>query len=192
MDTEDTMDERRLVRLLHGELAPEEAAALRREVARDPGAARRLAELGTTWEALELPAPRPAPSGFAGRVAALAAEEDAERRAADAAPLGPAWARAVAGAALILGLTAGATLASLAGGAGGGEPVGASGSGEAPDPAAVAWKVPFGSGEAGIDWAGTDAVPSSLAETYWSALTGGEASASGASSGESGGGGERR
>lgn len=186
MDTRDRLDERRLLRLLAGELAPEEAADLRRRVARDPGAARRFAALKTRWESLELPPPRPAPPGFAGRIAALAVAGGAERRAAEAATLGSAWARTVAGGALVVGLAAGASLATLAGGAGSAGSGGFS-DGE-PNPAAVARMGPSGDGRTGLDWAGTDAVPSSLAESYWSALTGDEGSSTEAPPGASQGG----
>lgn len=152
MDRTETMDDRRLMRYLHGELPPEEAEALRERLAREPGAAARLRELEGTWAALELPPAEGVPPGFAGRVTARAAEERARR----AAPFGPAWARLAAGLVLAAGLAAGASLGLLAGADGGPAPPGAG--------------TEAGDGTS-LEWAYLEESPSSLAESYWSAVS---------------------
>ena len=101
--------DRALLRLLTGEASPEEARTLHAAMEQEPELARRHARLRRTWQGLELPAPEPAPPGFAQRVTA---------RLPDAAPapeaggiLGlagaPRWARAAAALALALGLGTG-------------------------------------------------------------------------------------
>lgn len=150
MDRKERMDDRRLMRLLHGELSPEEAERVRERLARDPAAAARLRELERLWSGLELPPPEGAPPGFAARVAARAADESARR----SAPFGPAWVRVAAGAALVAGIAAGTSVGLLAGGAG-----------EAPS----AVKEPS---ETADEWAYLEETPSSLAESYWSAVSG--------------------
>lgn len=153
MERERTIDDRRLMRLLHGELSPEEEVRLRAALARDPAAAARLRELERLWTGLELPPPDGAPPGFAARVAARAAEERARR----AAPFGPAWARVAAGAMLVAGMAAGASVGLLTGPAG-----------EAPTAAAVEPEPT----ESAAAWAYLEDSPSSLAESYWTAVSG--------------------
>lgn len=151
MDRKETMDDRRLTRYLHGELPPEEAERVRERLARDPTAAARLRELKRLWEGLELAPADGAPPGFAARLAARAAEENARR----AAPFGPAWTRAAAGAALAAGVAAGAALGLVAGAAGGPAPSGGGVS---------------ASGEESVEWVYAEEASASLAESYWSAL----------------------
>jgi anti-sigma factor RsiW len=151
MEREATMDDRRLMRLLHGELPPEEEARVRAALARDPAAVARLRELERLWDGLELPPPEAAPPGFAARVAARAAGERARR----ATPFGPAWARVAAGAVLVAGMAAGASVGLLAGSAG---------EAAARD----------GAAEPAAEWTYLEDAPSSLAESYWSAVTGAE------------------
>lgn len=99
--------DRELVRYLAGGLGEAEAAALRRRIEADPGAARRLAVWERTWRGLELPPPGPVPAGFAGRLRARLAGEREERVFAG---LRPAWARTLAAAALVAGLGLGSVL----------------------------------------------------------------------------------
>jgi anti-sigma factor RsiW len=98
--------DRSLLRLLAGELTPEEAAALRREAEHDPRLGRRLGELEAIWEGLELAPPSAAPLGFTGRVMARAREE-----IRDEVRLPPTLgARAAAALALALGVALGVAL----------------------------------------------------------------------------------
>lgn len=152
MEGKRTIDDRRLMRLLHGELPPGEEAELRAALTRDPAAAGRLREVERLWAGLELPPPEGAPPGFAGRVAARAAEERARR----AAPFGPAWARVAAAAVLVAGMAAGASVGFLTAPAGEG-PTAADAEAEAAEADA---------------WAYLEESPSSLAESYWSAVSG--------------------
>jgi len=152
MDGKRTIDDRRLMRLLHGELSPREEAEVRAALARDPAAAGRLRELERLWAGLELPPPEGAPPGFAARVAARAAERQARRTA----PFGPAWARVAAAAVLVAGMAAGASVGLLAGRAG-----------EAP--AIEAAEAEAADADA---WAYLEEPTSSLAESYWSAVSG--------------------
>ncbi|HSL84380.1 MAG TPA: hypothetical protein VLF66_16525 [Thermoanaerobaculia bacterium] len=151
MEGKRTIDDRRLMRLLHGELPPGEAAELRAALARDPAAAARLRELERLWAGLELPPPEGAPPGFAARVAARAAEE----RALRAAPFGPAWARVAAAAVLVAGRAAGASRGVLAGAPGGPD-----------DPVVTAEEA-----AADAAWAYLEEAPTSLAESYWSQVS---------------------
>jgi ferric-dicitrate binding protein FerR (iron transport regulator) len=61
-----------LIRLLHGELGPDEACALRQRIGSDPGLAAAWQRLERTWSALEPPPAAPPPPGFSGRVMAAA------------------------------------------------------------------------------------------------------------------------
>lgn len=133
--------ERQLMRLLHGELAPDEARQLEAELGDEPlrTAHRQLVEL---WDGLELPSSEP-PAGFsAGVMNAARAASGGELSWS----LAPAWARGGAAAALLAGLLLGATV-------GRGFEV----------PAAARGEVVVADAEA-------DAVPLSLAEVYWLAL----------------------
>ena len=140
--------ERQLVRLLHGELAPEEARELERELAdASPEVRAANQRLVQVWSGLELP-PSEVPADFSTGV--MAAARNLARERAEGAiswSLAPAWARGGAAAALVTGLLLGATF----------------GRGfEAPsiaEPTAVV-----------IADADADATPLSLAEVYWLAL----------------------
>lgn len=101
-------DRDELQRLLQGELPAAKAERLRARLAREPELAAALRRMEVTWELLELPPAAPAPPGFAARVAARAAEE--RRSGAETAPFRPAWARAMAAAALAAGIIAGASV----------------------------------------------------------------------------------
>ncbi len=138
-------NERRLMRLLHGELPAAEARRFERELessAELRSAHRHLAE---TWEGLELPASE-VPAGFSASVMASARRLRGSELSWSQAP---AWARFSAAAALAAGVLLGTVF-------GGG--LGAPG-------------VPAGSGggtvllaDADVD---ADALPLSLAEVYW-------------------------
>ncbi len=136
------VNERKLMRLLHGELRPQEARRLEREVEQDDelhAAHRRLAR---AWDSLELPPAEP-PAGFSAQMVAAARKlRDGELSWGPA----PAWARSGAAAALVTGLLLGAAF----------------GRGfEAPATGSEATLVAD---------ADADAVPLSLAEVYWLAL----------------------
>jgi hypothetical protein len=112
-------DKAQLLRLLHGELPPERASALRQRLVREPGLAAAWRRLESAWERLAPPPPTPLPLGFSGRVMARVRE-----RAAGAAPAGtaagpavtwaaaPTWVRASCAAALLAGVLLGAGLGS--------------------------------------------------------------------------------
>ena len=59
-----------LIRLLHGELTPDEARELRERLGREPDLATSYRRLERAWSGLALPPPSPVPAGFAGRVMA--------------------------------------------------------------------------------------------------------------------------
>ncbi|MGD2113575.1 MAG: hypothetical protein PVG07_00875 [Acidobacteriota bacterium] len=156
-------DDRRLVRFLHGELPAEEAEALRRRLQREPEVAARLRRLEATWDALELPPPAAAPPGFAARVAARARREPGISRisrmgADDRAAFRPAWVRAAAAGALAGGLAAGAVL--------GWATLPEERQGPAEGSTATFDELPVE--------AASESIPS-LAEAYWTALSGGDA-----------------
>ena len=152
--------ERQLMRLLHGELLPDEARRLERELGSDSELGAAYRRLARAWDGLELPASGP-PAGFAAGVMA-AARTTSRSRASGATSrlragedgelswsLAPAWARGGAAAALVAGLLLGASF----------------GRGfEGGDETAV------------VAEADADALPLSLAEVYWLALeaSGGE------------------
>ena len=112
-------DKVQLLRLLHGELPPERASALRQRLVREPELAAAWRRLESAWERLAPPPPTPVPLGFSGRVMARVRE-----RAAGPAPLGtaggpavtwaaaPTWVRASCAAALLAGVLLGAGLGS--------------------------------------------------------------------------------
>lgn len=135
--------ERDLLRWLTGGLPEESAAELARRVESDPELARTWQRLRRRWQDLELPDPAPPPPGFAGRVMA---EVRAEARAGAGLPLwrAPLRIRALAATALAAGLALGA--------------LGARWSDDsAADPAETREAL---------------ALPTSLADTYWSVLGG--------------------
>ena len=154
------IDDRRLLRLLHGELPPEEAAELRRRLGADPVAAARLQELERLWDGLELPPPDAAPPGFAARVAARAAENEGRTWIGAGAPFGPAWARAAAAVALAAGLALGAGVGWLVG-----ERAPAVEASAGTDAAAIGEDP-----ESADEWAYLEEELPTLAESYWDAF----------------------
>ncbi|HEX3529241.1 MAG TPA: hypothetical protein VH988_19460 [Thermoanaerobaculia bacterium] len=102
-----------LMRLLHGELPAEPAAALRARMEREPELAAACARLENAWSGLELPPAAPAPPAFAQRVLRQARRQpDVSWPSWSAAPR---WARATAAAALVAGLALGLGAGKLAG-----------------------------------------------------------------------------
>lgn len=117
VDDVDNVDKAQLLRLLHGELPPERASALRERLVREPELAAAWRRLESAWEGLTPPPPAPVPLGFSGRVMARVREQ-----AAGAAPpldtnaiswaAAPTWVRATCAAALVAGVVLGAGLGS--------------------------------------------------------------------------------
>jgi anti-sigma factor RsiW len=95
-----------LIRLLHGELAEDEARELRARMLREPGLAEAFRRLERTWNGLEQPPASPVPPGFAGRVMARARAQAATGSLSWSGA--PGWVRATAAAALIAGAALGA------------------------------------------------------------------------------------
>ncbi len=96
--------ERQLMRLVHGELSPEEAQRLESLLAEDPALAARYERLLASWEALAEAAVPSVPEGFRDEVVTAA------RRLAEGElswSTAPVWARAGVAAALAAGLTLG-------------------------------------------------------------------------------------
>ncbi len=137
-------NERRLMRLLHGELPAAEVRRLEQELERDGELRSTYERLAAAWNGLELPASE-VPAGFSASVMAAARELPAGELSWS---LAPAWARAGAAAALAAGLLLGAAF-----GAGFGAPVAGS------ETELLA--------DADVD---ADALPLSLAEVYWLSL----------------------
>jgi anti-sigma factor RsiW len=135
--------EQELIRLLHGELPPDEARELRARLRREPELAEAFGRLERTWSGLALPPPSPVPAGFAGRVMARARSLPAHGGALSWTAA-PRWVRATAAAALLAG-------AALGVGVGRSWPA----AGKAPEPAPVS------------SLAATEATEYSLAEGYW-------------------------
>src|SRR5579864_4363707 len=119
VDGVDDADKLQLLRLLHGELPPERASALRERLVREPELAAAWRRLESAWERLAPPPPTPVPLGFSGRVMARVREH----AAGAAPPLGtaagtitwaaaPTWVRATCAAALVAGVLLGAGLGS--------------------------------------------------------------------------------
>ena len=111
----DDVDKAQLLRLLHGELPPERASALRERLVREPELAAAWRRLESAWERLTPPPPAPVPLGFSGRVMARVREQ----AAGGAPPLdtnaiswaaAPTWVRATCAAALVAGVLLGAGL----------------------------------------------------------------------------------
>ena len=94
-----------LIRLLHGELPPEQARDLRERLRREPELAAAYARLERTWDGLSLPPASPVPAGFSGRVMAHVRSRGAPGSLSWSSA--PAWVRAAATAALIAGAVAG-------------------------------------------------------------------------------------
>ncbi len=137
------INERQLMRLLHGELAPDEARRRERELENDDGLRAAHGRLARTWDSLELP-PAELPAGFSAGVVAAARKLGAGELSWSRAP---AWARGGAAAALLTGLLLGVAFGRgfETPGAGGGEAV-------------------------LVADADADAVPLTLAEFYWLSL----------------------
>jgi len=97
--------EQELIRLLHGELPPDEARELRARLRREPELAAAFDRLERAWSGLALPPPSPVPAGFAGRVMARARSLPAPGALSWTAA--PRWVRATAAAALLAGAALG-------------------------------------------------------------------------------------
>ena len=139
--------ESNLMRLLHGELPPEEARDLRARIERDPALREEYRRLRATWEGLSLPPSAPVPPGFAQRIAARARTEQAGL----AWSLAPGWVRATAAAALVIGAAVGAGVGEI-------WPLGET------KPAAVTQQADPQTVET------AEAIDGSLAEGYWTAM----------------------
>lgn len=101
--------DRRLMRLLHGESSPDEAASTRQMLAGDPGAAARHRQLERLWNELEMASPRPADRSLLEDLRARLYRGESESAVA-LWSLSPAWGRAVAAAALVSGIGVGVWL----------------------------------------------------------------------------------
>ena len=97
--------EQELIRLLHGELAPDEARELRERLDHEPDLAATYRRLERDWNGLALPPPSPVPPGFAGRVMAHVRSQPA--LATLSWSTAPGWVRGAAAAALIAGAALG-------------------------------------------------------------------------------------
>lgn len=103
----DQVTERQLMRWLHGELPPAEAAALERRLEADPELADRARRLREVWGSLEPPPESPVPAGFTTRVMTAVASSGSS--SPGWAALRPQWAAALA-LGLSLGIGAGWTI----------------------------------------------------------------------------------
>jgi anti-sigma factor RsiW len=113
--------QRDLLRLLSGDLPPDQERALRERLAREPALAATFQRLESAWSRLELPPSAPVPLGFSGRVMARARELPTipTTRATGVPGKGPGtlswaaaptWVRASCAAALLSGVLLGAGL----------------------------------------------------------------------------------
>ncbi|MEM7582238.1 MAG: hypothetical protein AAF560_02570 [Acidobacteriota bacterium] len=100
-------EHRQLMRLLHGELAPEEATRLEARMQSDPQLRQAYEQLAATWGRLELPRPESVPADFADAVRERARHELDEGATWSTAP---SWVRAGAGLALTAGMALGLVL----------------------------------------------------------------------------------
>jgi len=100
-----------LMRLLHGEMPPQEAAALRERMDREPALAAAYERLERSWRALSLPPSPGVPPGFSGRVMARIA--DLPRPGSNTFRTAPLWVRAAAAVCLIVGTALGASVGGL-------------------------------------------------------------------------------
>lgn len=103
------MNERRdaeLMRLLTGDLKPEERAVLEKRIQREPDMAERMRVLEGDWRRLELPPPSPPPLGSRARIVARAREIEEDRAGLDWHDA-PVWARASGALALTVGILLG-------------------------------------------------------------------------------------
>jgi anti-sigma factor RsiW len=96
-----------LIRLLHGELGPEEARELRERIGRDSELAVAWQRLERTWSALEPPPAAAPPPGFSGRVMAHVRSQGIAGAAGLSWRSAPRWVRTAAAAALLAGAAAG-------------------------------------------------------------------------------------
>ncbi len=100
-----------LIRLLHGELEPEAARALRERIGSDPELAAAWQRLEGTWSALEPPPAAPPPPGFSGRIMANVRAHVRSQKSVGGTGLSwrsaPRWVRTAAAAALLAGAAAG-------------------------------------------------------------------------------------
>jgi len=110
------IDDRQLLRLLHGELGAAEAAELRQRLRTDAELRLRWQELESTWQELELAPLSPLPAGWRQQVVVAARRSEASWNWA-AAPL---WVRAAATVALLAGVLLGNVVAGPAVWVGGG------------------------------------------------------------------------
>lgn len=94
-------DERRLMRLLHGELGADERRRLEGRLEREEELRQRFAALRSGWESLEEPPFKGVPPEFRAGVLAVARRSRGDELSWSAAP---AWVRAGAAAALVLGI----------------------------------------------------------------------------------------
>lgn len=94
-----------LMRLLHGELGPDEARELRGRIRREPELAEAWRQLERTWRDLEPPPASPVPPGFTGRV--MAHVRSQEKPGSLSWSAAPGWVRAAATAALVAGAALG-------------------------------------------------------------------------------------
>lgn len=98
-------NEHDLIRLLNGELPPDEARALRERMRSEPELAGAWHRLERTWGGLELPPAAPVPPGFTGRVMAHVRSQSAPGSLSWSSA--PGWVRATAAAALVAGAALG-------------------------------------------------------------------------------------
>jgi anti-sigma factor RsiW len=98
-------NEHDLIRLLNGELPPDEARALRERMRSEPELAEAWHRLERTWGGLELPPATPVPPGFTGRVMAHVRSQSAPGSLSWSSA--PGWVRATAAAALVAGAVLG-------------------------------------------------------------------------------------
>ena len=146
--------ERRLMRLLHGELPADEAKRLEQQLAGDAELRAAYEALAATWEGIAAPPEERLPADFASGVMAAARKiRDGELSWS----LAPVWARAGATAALVAGLFLGAAF---------------DGGFTQPVPAGDVVDLYDVDGDADD----ADAVPLTLSEVYWLVLedSGGE------------------
>lgn len=94
-----------LVRLLNGELTPEEARALRERIRSEPELAEAWRRLERTWAGLEPPPAMPVPPGFTGRVMTRVRSQPAPGSLSWSSA--PGWVKATAAAALMAGAALG-------------------------------------------------------------------------------------
>lgn len=94
-----------LMRLLNGELPPDDARALRERLWSEPELAAAFRRLERTWRGLEPPPVSPVPPGFSGRVLANVRRQSSPGSLSWSSA--PGWVRAAAAAALVAGAALG-------------------------------------------------------------------------------------